>query len=56
MYLSVRWRRVENLGGLVGRPVDAVALLDAAGFEKIIVETVGVGQDEVEIVKQQMFQ
>ena len=25
--------------------------MDAAGFEKIIVETVGVGQDEVEIVK-----
>jgi LAO/AO transport system kinase len=31
--------------------VDAVAILDAAGFDKIIVETVGVGQDEVEIVK-----
>jgi LAO/AO transport system kinase len=28
-----------------------VAILDAAGFNKIIVETVGVGQDEVEIVK-----
>jgi putative protein kinase ArgK-like GTPase of G3E family len=24
---------------------------DAAGFDKVIVETVGVGQDEVEIVK-----
>jgi LAO/AO transport system kinase len=31
--------------------VDAVSILDAAGFSKIIVETVGVGQDEVEIVK-----
>ncbi|HVS21558.1 MAG TPA: hypothetical protein VHD88_06905, partial [Pyrinomonadaceae bacterium] len=31
--------------------VDAVAILDAAGYQKIIVETVGVGQDEVEIVK-----
>src|SRR5437868_11866959 len=31
--------------------VDAVAILDAAGFDKVIVETVGVGQDEVEIVK-----
>jgi LAO/AO transport system kinase len=31
--------------------VDAVAILDAAGYDKIIVETVGVGQDEVEIVK-----
>ncbi|MGH7783913.1 MAG: methylmalonyl Co-A mutase-associated GTPase MeaB, partial [Candidatus Binatia bacterium] len=27
------------------------AILDAAGYEKIIIETVGVGQDEVEIVK-----
>ncbi len=40
-----------NLGGLARSTVDAVALLDAAGFEKVIVETVGVGQDEVEIVK-----
>ncbi|HUE83576.1 MAG TPA: methylmalonyl Co-A mutase-associated GTPase MeaB [Pyrinomonadaceae bacterium] len=40
-----------NLGGLARATVDAVAILDAAGFSKIIVETVGVGQDEVEIVK-----
>ncbi len=40
-----------NLGGLARATVDAVAILDAAGFGKIIVETVGVGQDEVEIVK-----
>src|ERR1043166_2387420 len=40
-----------NLGGLARATVDAVALLDAAGFEKVIVETVGVGQDEVEVVK-----
>jgi LAO/AO transport system kinase len=40
-----------NLGGLARATVDAVAVLDAAGYEKIIVETVGVGQDEVEIVK-----
>ena len=40
-----------NLGGLARATVDAVSILDAAGFEKIIVETVGVGQDEVEIVK-----
>jgi LAO/AO transport system kinase len=40
-----------NLGGLSRATVDAVAILDAAGFQKIIVETVGVGQDEVEIVK-----
>ncbi len=40
-----------NLGGLARSTVDAVTILDAAGFQKIIVETVGVGQDEVEIVK-----
>jgi LAO/AO transport system kinase len=40
-----------NLGGLARATVDAVAILDAAGYSKIIVETVGVGQDEVEIIK-----
>ena len=40
-----------NLGGLARATVDAVAILDAAGYQKIIVETVGVGQDEVEVVK-----
>src|SRR6267143_1822778 len=40
-----------NLGGLARATVDAVAILDAAGYGKVIVETVGVGQDEVEIVK-----
>lgn len=40
-----------NLGGLARATVDAVAILDAAGYSKVIVETVGVGQDEVEIVK-----
>ena len=40
-----------NLGGLSRTTVDAVAILDAAGFDKIIIETVGVGQDEVEVVK-----
>lgn len=40
-----------NLGGLARATVDAVSLLDAAGYSKIVVETVGVGQDEVEIVK-----
>lgn len=40
-----------NLGGLSRATVDCVAILDAAGYSKIIVETVGVGQDEVEIVK-----
>lgn len=40
-----------NLGGLARATVDVVSLLDAAGYSKIVVETVGVGQDEVEIVK-----
>src|SRR4051812_35890288 len=40
-----------NLGGLSRATVDAVSILDAAGYSKVIVETVGVGQDEVEIVK-----
>ncbi len=40
-----------NLGGLARSTVDAVAILDAAGYQKIIIETVGVGQDEVEVVK-----
>lgn len=40
-----------NLGGLSRATVDAVSILDAAGYSKVVVETVGVGQDEVEIVK-----
>src|SRR6266480_4219668 len=40
-----------NLGGLARATVEAVAILDAAGYDKIIVETVGVGQDEIEIAK-----
>ena len=40
-----------NLGGLSRATVDAVAILDASGFDIVVVETVGVGQDEVEIVK-----
>jgi len=40
-----------NLGGLARATVDTVAIMDAAGFDMVIVETVGVGQDEVEIVK-----
>jgi LAO/AO transport system kinase len=40
-----------NLGGLARATVDAVSILDAAGYSRILVETVGVGQDEVEIVK-----
>ncbi len=40
-----------NLGGLAATTADVVTVMDAAGRDPIIVETVGVGQDEVEIVK-----
>src|SRR5260370_42281786 len=40
-----------NLGGLARSTIEAAAILDAAGYQKIIIETVGVGQDEIEIAK-----
>lgn len=40
-----------HLGGLAQATVDAVAVLDAAGYDRVLVETVGVGQDEVDVVK-----
>jgi LAO/AO transport system kinase len=40
-----------HLGGLARAASDAVDLLDAAGFDPIILETVGVGQDEVDVVR-----
>lgn len=39
-----------HLGGLSRSTYDVVAVLDAMGFDIVIVETVGVGQDEVDIV------
>lgn len=39
-----------NLGGLSRSTTDVVTVLDAMGFDVVLVETVGVGQDEVEIV------
>ncbi len=39
------------MGGLARATHDAVDVLDAAGFDWILVETVGVGQDEVDIVR-----
>ncbi len=38
-----------QLGGLAAATADAIDVLDAAGFDIILVETVGVGQDEVDI-------
>ena len=39
------------LGGLAKATNDVVDLLDAAGFDVVLVETVGVGQDEVEVIR-----
>jgi len=39
------------LGGLASATLDLVLLLDAAGFDPILIETVGVGQDEVDIAQ-----
>ena len=40
-----------HLGGLAPSTTDAALVLDAAGKSLVIIETVGVGQDEVDIVR-----
>lgn len=40
-----------SLGGLSKKAVDAADILDAAGYDYIIFETVGVGQSELDIAK-----
>ena len=40
-----------SLGGLSKKAVDAADVLDAAGYEYIILETVGVGQSELDIAQ-----
>jgi LAO/AO transport system kinase len=40
-----------HLGGLSRSTFDVVAVLDAMGYQRILIETVGVGQDEVEVMK-----
>jgi LAO/AO transport system kinase len=40
-----------HLGGLSRSTFDIVHVLDAMGFERVIVETVGVGQDEVDVMR-----
>jgi LAO/AO transport system kinase len=40
-----------HLGGLARATGDAALVLDAAGKDVVLIETVGVGQDEVEIVR-----
>lgn len=39
-----------HLGGLSRSTGDVVAVLDAMGFDIVIIETVGVGQDEIDVV------
>jgi LAO/AO transport system kinase len=39
------------IGGMARATLEAVDILDVAGFDTVIIETVGVGQDEVEIVR-----
>lgn len=39
------------MGGLAPATQDAIDVLDAAGFDWVLVETVGVGQDEVDVVR-----
>lgn len=40
-----------HLGGLSRAANDAVDLMDAAGYDPVIIETVGVGQDEIEVAR-----
>ena len=40
-----------SLGGLAYATADAAKILDAAGFDNILVETVGVGQAEVDVAQ-----
>jgi len=40
-----------NLGGLARATAEAALVLDAAGRDIVLIETVGVGQDEVDIVR-----
>ncbi len=39
------------LGGLARGTLEAVDVLDAAGYDVVIIETVGVGQDEVDVAR-----
>lgn len=39
------------LGGLARGALEVVDVLDAAGFDVVVIETVGVGQDEVDIAR-----
>jgi LAO/AO transport system kinase len=40
-----------HLGGVAGATADAVTLMDAFGFDVVVIETVGVGQSEIAIAE-----
>ena len=40
-----------HLGGLAGATADAVLMMDAFGFDLVLIETVGVGQSEIAIAE-----
>ncbi|MDR1019248.1 MAG: methylmalonyl Co-A mutase-associated GTPase MeaB [Synergistaceae bacterium] len=40
-----------NLGGLSGATHEAALVLDACGYDVVLIETVGVGQSEVDVIK-----
>ena len=40
-----------HLGGVAGATADVIKVLDAAGFDLIIIETIGVGQTEIDVVE-----
>lgn len=40
-----------SLGGLASTTADVVSVLDASGRDLVLIETVGVGQDEIDIVR-----
>ena len=40
-----------HLGGIASATADAIKILDAAGFDLIVIETIGVGQTEIEVVE-----
>jgi len=40
-----------HLGGVAGATADAIKIFDAAGFDYVIIETIGVGQTEIEVME-----
>jgi len=51
VYLSEAWPPAEASADLVKKSIDAADIIDAAGYDFIILETVGVGQSELDIAQ-----